>query len=84
MRCSSIVRHLLIYFVLSVFKVNGRQKSIVRMLVFWVVKHLDVFKNILSCLIPCFVSFVSDFLSFEQLKETFRNGVVMAIATSAR
>jgi len=50
---------------------------------FWIVKHLDVIEDIQPGFLPAAVDFSFDSLTFEQLKKTFCDSVVMAVSPPA-
>ena len=62
---------------------RGRQHAVVRVLAFWVVEQLDVFKDIASRFLAGAVFSPPDFLPLQELKETLGHCVVMAVAPAA-
>lgn len=52
------------------------------MLVFWVVKHLDVVEHIAASILPGAIDLSLDPLPLQRLEKAFRYRIVMAVATS--
>ena len=50
---------------------------------FWIAKHLNVIEDIQPSFLPAAVDFSLDSLTFEQLKKTFSDSVVMAVSPPA-
>jgi hypothetical protein len=68
---------------LSVFEVNGRKHSIVGVLALGVIKHLDIFEDVLPCDLIRSVGFPPDLLALQQLEKALGNSIIMTVAAAA-
>ena len=65
------------------FEVYWRKAPVVAMAPTWIVKELDVVEDIRSCLVSSGIDFPTNPFAFEQLKETFCHGVIVAVSPTA-
>ena len=52
------------------------------MFAFWIIEHFDVVEYVPSCVFSSFICPAPDALTFQQVEETLRNGIVMTITPS--